>query len=31
MFQGSLFGPILKDQAVKKECLTLEKGTDRLS
>jgi hypothetical protein len=31
MFQGSLFGPIFKGQAVKKECLTPEKGTDRLS
>jgi hypothetical protein len=31
IFQGSLFGPIFKGQAVKKECLTPEKGPDRLS
>jgi hypothetical protein len=31
VFQGSLFGPTFKGQAVKKECLTPEKGTDRVS
>jgi hypothetical protein len=29
VFQDSLFGPILRGQAVQKEYLTPEKGTDK--